>query len=134
MNNLNRFGVSIDAKLLKEFDEQIEKIGYSTRSKAIGDLINTFIVSKRWEEDELIAGAITMLYDHHNKEMLTTVMDMQHDYYNIIISTQHVHLDHDNCLEIIAVKGNSNRIKELYEKLKSTKSVAQCNISITSAP
>lgn len=105
MSKLVRFGVSLEEKLLKKFDILIKGKNYSNHSEAFRDLIRQELVTKERDIDAEIAGAITLIYDHHHGELLNKVTDIQHDSQKVIISTQHVHLDHDNCLEIVAVRG-----------------------------
>lgn len=128
MSETVRFGVSIDAKLLKRFDKQIHEKNYQNRSEAIRDLIRDSLVKEEWETDQIIAGGIVLVYDHHHTSTVTKLMDIQHDYHHEVISTQHIHLDHDNCLEIVAVKGTSQQIKELFNRLKATKGIKHISI------
>jgi CopG family nickel-responsive transcriptional regulator len=89
------------------------------------------MVKKEWEEGGEVAGAITFIYDHHKRDLLNRIMDLQHDYQTIIISTQHIHLDHDNCLEIVAVKGTAGDVLELADALKALKGVRHGTLSMT---
>jgi CopG family nickel-responsive transcriptional regulator len=123
MNELVRFGVSLEDDLLKKFDRHIKRHKYTNRSEAIRDLIRDELVKKEWTENKEVTGAITLVYDHHTRELVTKVLDVQHDYHACILSTQHIHLDHHNCFEIIVTKGKSKEIEELFQKLKSIKSV-----------
>ena len=123
MSNLVRFGVSLEDDLLTKFDRHIKRRKYTNRSEAIRDLIRDELVKEEWTENKEVTGAITVVYDHHTRELVTKVLDIQHDYHNCILSTQHIHLDHHNCFEIIVTKGKSKEIEELYQKLKSVKSV-----------
>ncbi|MGP8153880.1 MAG: nickel-responsive transcriptional regulator NikR [Smithella sp.] len=123
MSKLVRFGVSLDENLLGKFDIHIKKHKYTNRSEAIRDLIREELIKKEWTENKDVTGAITLVYDHHTRELVTKVLDIQHDYHACILSTQHIHLDHHNCFEIIVTKGNSKAIEELYQRLKSVKSV-----------
>lgn len=132
MAELIRFGVSIEDNLLKKFDKLISKKGYSTRSEALRDLIRQELVKKEWEENQDVAGTITFIYDHHIRGLSSQLTDLQHDHQEIIISSQHIHLDHHNCLEIIAVKGNSNKVQKLANVLKSVKGVRHGALSMTS--
>jgi CopG family nickel-responsive transcriptional regulator len=132
MTELLRFGVSLEQDLLQKFDQHIRKEGYTNRSEAIRDLIRKELVKKRWQEGKETAGAITLVYDHHRSDLLNKLIDMQHDYQQIILSSQHVHLDHDNCLEIIAVKGDARKVDELAGKLKSLKGVKHGTLSMSS--
>jgi len=110
MAEIVRFGVSLEKTLLKQFDRRIEEQGYTNRSEAIRDLIRQELLKKEWEEDQEVAGSITYTYDHHQRDLLNKIIDVQHDFQDVIKSTQHIHLNHDNCLEIIAVKGSSTLI------------------------
>lgn len=123
MSKLIRFGVSLDEELLMKFDRHIKAKKYTNRSEAIRDMIREELVRKEWSENREVTGAITLVYDHHTRELINKVLDVQHDYHTCILSTQHIHLDHHNCFEIVVTKGKSKEIEELYQKLKSIKSV-----------
>lgn len=132
MSELVRFGVSLEKSLLEKFDEIIREKNYTNRSEAFRDMIRQELVKKEWVEGEEVAGAITLIYDHHRKDLLSRITDIQHNYQNLIISTQHVHLDHDNCLEIVAVKGNATEIQRLTDKMKSIKGVKHGMLNMAS--
>jgi CopG family nickel-responsive transcriptional regulator len=123
MSKLVRFGVSLEEDLLFKFDCHIKKNKYTNRSEALRDMIREELVKKEWTENKEVTGAITLVYDHHTRELVTKVLDVQHDHHACILSTQHIHLDHHNCFEIIVTKGKSKEIEELYQKLKSIKNV-----------
>lgn len=126
---LVRFGVSMEEKLLEAFDRFIRRGGYKNRSEAIRDIIRKEFVEEEWEKDTIVAGCIILVYDHHKRELVSRIMEIQHDYNEIIISTQHIHMDHHNCLEIVAVKGNSETIKKLYGMMKALKGVKYSALS-----
>ena len=128
---LIRFGISLDKELLKKFDHLIRGKQYSNRSEAIRDLIRESLVKKEWEGNKEVAGAITLVYNHHKRELVGKLMDVQHHYHDIIISTQHIHLDGHNCLEIVAVKGTSKEVEELFWKLKSAQGVKHGGFTLT---
>jgi CopG family transcriptional regulator, nickel-responsive regulator len=123
MSKLVRFGVSLEEDLLVKFDRLIKQRKYTNRSEALRDLIREELIKKEWMENKVVTGAITLVYDHHTRELVTKVLDVQHDYHTCILSSQHIHLDHHNCFEIIVTKGKSKEIEELFQKLKSIKSV-----------
>ena len=123
MSKLVRFGVSLEEDLLVQFDRLIKQRKYTNRSEAIRDLLREELVKKEWSENKEVTGAITLVYDHHARELVTKVLDVQHDYHTCILSSQHIHLDHHNCFEIIVTKGKSKEIEELFQKLKSLKNV-----------
>ena len=125
-----RFGVSIEESLLKKFDSFISANNYKNRSEALRDLIRIALVEEEWENaDEEVAGAIVLVYNHHKRELVDKLLDIQHDYNKYIISSQHIHLDHDNCLEIIVVKGSIKFTQEILSKLKSAKGVKHASLT-----
>jgi CopG family nickel-responsive transcriptional regulator len=132
MSELVRFGVSLEKELLAKFDAFIRNRNYTNRSEAFRDLIRQELIKKEWLEGEDVAGAITLIYDHHRKDLLSKITDIQHNYQKVIISTQHVHLDHDNCLEIVAVKGTPGEVQKLADRLKSIKGVKHGTLSMSS--
>ena len=132
MSEIVRFGVSLEKSLLEKFDRLIDKKEYTTRSEALRDLIRQELVKEEWEEDQDVAGTITFIYDHHKRGLSSQLTDLQHDHQEIIISTQHIHLDHHNCLEIVAVKGNASDVQRLANALQSVKGVRHGALSMTS--
>jgi len=133
VSEIIRFGVSLEKTLLQRFDRLIRGRKYTNRSEALRDLIRKELVEIEWKEDREVAGAITYVYDHHRRELLNRLTDLQHDYQQIIISTQHIHLDHDHCLEIVAVRGRAKSIRQLADALKAVKGVRHGTLSMTSA-
>jgi CopG family nickel-responsive transcriptional regulator len=133
MGVIYRFGISLEKHLIDAFDRHIKAKNYKNRSEAIRDLIREELVQKNWTEGGIVAGAIVMTYDHHKRELVGKMLDMQHDFQRIIISTQHVHLDHHHCLEIIAVRGNAREVERLSTNLKSFVGVKNLNLSISSS-
>ena len=132
MSELFRFGVSLEKGLLDRFDRLIRGKNYTNRSEAFRDLIRQELVKKQWQEGKEIAGAITFIYDHHKRELLNKITDIQHNFQKVIISTQHIHLDHNNCLEIVAVIGNPKEAQKLADTLKSIKGVKHGTLSMSS--
>lgn len=131
MAGIARFGVSLEKELLKKFDILINSKKYTNRSEAIRDLIRETLVKDEWEKGGEVAGAVILVYDHHKRELVNKVIDIQHDYGEIIISAQHVHIDHDNCMEIIAVKGEAKYMKNLFERLRAIKGVKHGAFNMT---
>ncbi|MFQ5867251.1 MAG: nickel-responsive transcriptional regulator NikR [bacterium] len=130
MPYLVRFGVSVEKELLTKFDKHIKEKDYPTRSKAIGDLIRENLVKKEWVEGREIVGAITLVYNHHKRELVNRLTDVQHNFHQIIISSQHVHLDENNCVEIVVVKGKPKQVEKLAYRLKSTKGVKHGSLTM----
>lgn len=123
MSELTRFGVSLKKELLQKFDKHIKARGYPTRSKAVADLIRDSLVREQWLEGKEVAGAVTIVYNHHRRDLVNKLTAIQHEHHDLIISSQHIHLDKDNCLEIIIARGKSKEIEKLADRLKSTKGV-----------
>jgi len=130
---LVRFGVSLENDLLDKFDALIGERGYASRSEALRDLIRGMLIERTWKAGEEVAGAVTLVYDHHRKDLMSRITDVQHDYHHLIISTQHIHLDHDHCLEIIAVRGRAGDLSRLADSLRSIKGVIHGTVSMSSA-
>ena len=134
MEKLIRFGVSMENDLLEEFDMLINRKGYSNRSEAIRDLVRENLIEESIKnENENAFGILTTLYDHHKHELDEKLKDFQHDHYKSIISTTHIHLDHDNCLEVIILKDKAGKIKQISDKLLSFKGVKHGKLSLTIA-
>lgn len=133
MAELIRFGVSISEDLLEQFDKLIVQKGCSNRSEAIRDLIRNQLVELEWENnEEEVAGTVTLIYDHHVRGLSDLLLELQHNYYQLILSTMHLHLDHHNCLEVLAVKGTADKVRQLADHLISVKGVKHGKLTITS--
>lgn len=124
MPKLVRFGISMDSRLLKRFDQMIAEKGYSNRSEAIRDLIRDQLVDATWKEERKeVVGTITLVYDHEIRELSDRLIDLQHGFHDRIISTLHVHLDQHNCLEVLVVRGKGSDVKHIAERLIGVKGV-----------
>jgi CopG family nickel-responsive transcriptional regulator len=123
--------MSLESGLLEQFDAFLQAEGYPTRSEAIKALMRHRLSEQSWAKDEQVAGSITLVYDHHRPGIVKKLMDIQHHYGSTVVSTQHVHLDHHHCLEMIVVRGKASRIRELVSMLKSTKGVKHNSLVMT---
>jgi len=124
MSKLVRFGISMDGRLLKKFDQMTTEKGYSNRSEAIRDLIRDRLVDAIWKEEEKpVVGTITLVYNHEIRELSDRLIDLQHQFHNRIISSLHVHLDKHNCLEVLIVKGKGKDVRHIAERLIGIKGV-----------
>jgi len=132
MSEVIRFSVSIEGDLLSAFDRLIASRGHDNRSEAIRDAIRRQLISREWEEGDEVAGVITLLYDHHHPGLAETITGIQHQAISQVISTTHIHLDANNCLEFIAVKGEGRTIQALADRLQSLKGVKHGEIAATS--
>jgi len=128
---VSRFGVSLEGELLEALDNYVTENNFPNRSQAIRQLIEKNTVEKKWQCNNTVAGAITLVYDHHKRDLGRKIADIQHDYFKEILATQHFHLSHETCLEIIAVKGQAYRLTELSDKLISLKGVRHGKLVMT---
>jgi len=131
---LSRIGVAIDTDLLRHFDHLIAERGYTNRSEAFRDLIRDELVQKQAESpDSQVVGTVTLVYDHHVRMLSDKLTDIQHDFHRSILSTLHVHLDHDNCLEVLVVRGKAGEVRKVADVLISTKGVKHGRLTITTS-
>ncbi len=132
MGETIRFGISIDDKLLDSFDRLIELKGYMNRSEAIRDLIRAALVELKWEggEEETV-GTVTLVYDHHVRDLSDKLTEQQHSHYNQIISALHIHLDAHNCLEVLVVRGRARDVKKIADELIGVKGVKHGKLVMT---
>jgi len=130
--SLVRFGVSLEKELLAQFDKLCSQHKYENRSEAIRDLIRDNLVKQQWTDTNAeVSGVISLVYDHHKRELVDYLINIQHDHQGMVVASQHVHLDHDNCLEVIIVKGEAQGVVELASKLRSTKGVKHGELTMT---
>ena len=133
MDKLTRFGVSMDDTLLKKFDHLIEKKGYSTRSEAIRDLVREkFIEENVADSNKILFGVLTIVYNHHQREIDEKLKEFQHDNFKSVISTTHIHINHHDCLEVIILKDKSSKITKIADKVISYKGVKHGKLVLTS--
>ena len=133
MSDIIRFGVSIDQDLLENYDRLIAERGYATRSEALRDLIRETLIQHKIEtESEIQAlGSLTLVYDHHARNLSQEMGNFQHEFHEIILSVMHLHVSHDDCLEIIALRGIVSEIVALANGLLSLKGVKNGKLFLT---
>jgi len=129
---LKRFSISLDEKLLEQFDNYIRPRGYSNRSEAVRDLIRKVLVNEEWAQDSEVVGVVSIVYNHHQPQLQEKMTEIQHAYHHAITSSTHVHMDHDNCLEVTIVKGRASQVQALAEQMISLRGVKDGNLSMTS--
>jgi len=135
MNDLSRIGVAIEANLLARFDRLIERRGYPSRSEAFRDLIRDALMAESAQAaSSPVVGSVTLVYDHHVRQLTAKLTALQHQFHGAIVSTLHVHLDHDNCLEVIVVRGKARDVRRLADALISTKGVRHGQLTIAASP
>ncbi len=134
MSGLSRIGVAIDSELLAKFDRLIAQRKYTNRSEAFRDLIRDELVERAWESPESqVVGTVTLVYDHHVRLLNEKLTDIQHEFHRLILSTLHVHLDHDHCLEVLVVRGKSADVRKVADTLISAKGVKHGRLTITTS-
>lgn len=135
MADLARFGVSIDQRLLERFDQLIGEKGYVNRSEALRDLIRNALIEDQLSRDTTTAtvGTVTLVYDHHTRDLADKLTEHQHSHHDAIISALHVHLDAHHCLEVVVLKGTAAVVKRLADELLGTKGVRHGKLVMTTA-
>ena len=129
---VERVGVSFEPELLQKFDSLIKKMGYTNRSEAIRDLVRKEIVASAIKQEECeVIGTLTIMYDHHEGNILEKLIHLEHQHNDEISFTSHIHIDAHNCLEIIILRGNNRQVKQLAERVRSLKGVKHGDLSIT---
>ena len=133
MGELSRIGVAIDSELLEKFDQHIGARGYTNRSEAFRDLIRDKLVRDAAQApNREVVGTVTLVYDHHARLLNEKLTEVQHGAFRNILSTLHVHLDHDNCLEVVIVRGKAKDVHRIADALISMKGVKHGQLAVTS--
>ncbi|MDD4755794.1 MAG: nickel-responsive transcriptional regulator NikR [Prolixibacteraceae bacterium] len=131
--SVTRFGVSLDGKLLEALDDYVSENRFANRSRAIRHLIEKFLVEQKWKCDNIVAGALTLVFDHNKTDILRKSSEIQFEYKDFILSTQGFYLNDQNYLQIIAVKGPSRKLTEISEKLISIKGIQHGKLVMSKA-
>jgi CopG family transcriptional regulator, nickel-responsive regulator len=132
MSELCRIGISVDSDLLERFDAFIGAQGYTNRSEAFRDLVRDRLIRQTVQSpQEEVVGTITLVYDHHVRLLPEKLTELQHDHQRVIVSSLHVHLDHDNCLEVLVVRGKSGEVRKLANLLTSPRGVKHGQLTVT---
>ena len=132
MGKTIRFGISLDEKLLESYDQLIEAKGYMNRSEAIRDLIRSALVEEKWDAgDAEMVGTVTLVYNHHVRDLSDKLTEHQHAHHDRVISALHVHLDAHNCLEVLVVRGRAWEVKRIADELIGVKGVKHGQLVMT---
>ncbi len=131
MAELIRTGLSLEKDLLERFDAAIHRKGYQNRSEAIRDLIREHLVEEAAEENKMIVGTLTMVYDHHQPNLSAKLIEAQHEASSKVLAATHVHLDHHHCLEVVILKGRSGEVKNLADRILSLRGVKHGRLTVT---
>jgi len=134
MSRISRFGVSLEEDLLRSFDRSIAEMGYANRSEAIRDLIRDHLIQKKVAKGEgEIVGVVSLVYDHRTHRLGDILADMQHKAQVAINASLHIHLDENNCLEVIVLRGEAEKVHGVAGRLIATKGVENGKLITTSA-
>jgi CopG family transcriptional regulator, nickel-responsive regulator len=129
---LCRFSISMARELVGQLDAMAETKGYANRSQAVSDMVRAHLVEHHGLTGEHeIAGTITLVYDHHKRNIQAILTDIQHDHGDLIIATMHIHLDHHNCMEVLAVRGRADAVKKAADQLIAAKGVKHGKLTVT---
>lgn len=123
----------MDEDLLTRFDALIAERGYRNRSEAIRDLIRESLARREWERGAEVVGVVVLVYNHHQRELTDRLVDLQHRHQRLVLATMHVHLDEENCLELLAVRGSGAEVQRLADQLGSLRGVKQSRLAVTVA-
>ena len=130
---VSRFGVSLDEELLKALDNFVSENGFANRSQAIRHLIEKNMVEEKWKCDNVVAGAVVLVFSHDKTEILKKSSDIRFEYSSYILSVQGFHLNETNYMEIIAVKGPSKTLTEISDKLIGLKGIQHGKLVMSKA-
>jgi CopG family transcriptional regulator, nickel-responsive regulator len=126
VSSVVRFSVSLEPDLLAKFDTYCEEQKFATRSEAVRQLLRETLTGHEWIADaEDAAATLTIVYDHHKTSLMEKLLELQHRHAEMVVSTMHVHLDHDHCLEVIVLRGRSGKLQQMAAELKGLKGIHQ---------
>ncbi len=135
MSNLVRFTVSLEAELLDSFDRYCQEGKFATRSEAIRQLLREALNNHAWESDTQDAAAtLTLVYDHHRTHLSERLVELQHRAGDMVVSSMHVHLDHDNCLEVIVLRGRAAALLQIAAELRGLKGIHKGQLVLATSP
>jgi CopG family transcriptional regulator, nickel-responsive regulator len=135
VSDLVRFSVSLEGDLLEQFDRFCQEGRFATRSEAIRQLLRETLTNHAWASDARDAAAtLTLVYDHHRTRLTEKLLELQHRHADLVVSTMHVHLDHDTCLEVIALRGKARALQEIAFELRGLKGIQKGQLVLAAAP
>ena len=133
MSDIIRFGVSIEQDLLENYDRLVAERGYATRSEALRDLIREALIQQKIkaETGTLVLGSLTLVYDHHARNLAQEMTEIQHNFHDLVLSVMHLHVNHNDCMEVIALRGIVSEVVELANGLVSLKGIKHGKLFLT---
>lgn len=133
VSELVRLSISLEQPLMRQLERLVKKSGYANRSEFVRDMIRRRLVEEQWsDERQEVVGTITMIYDHHARQLSDKIVDIQHDYHERVLATTHVHLSHDRCAEMIMIHGHADEIREIANRLRQLRGVLHAELAMSS--
>jgi CopG family nickel-responsive transcriptional regulator len=129
MSELVRISMSIEQPLYERLEELVARSGYSNRSEFVRDLVRNRLVEEEWAHEDDLLGTISMVYDHHSRNLSHKLTSLQHDFPGTVLATTHVHLDHHHCAEMVMVRGRGEEIKTLVDLIHREKGVLHASLA-----
>lgn len=134
MSDIVRFSVSVESDLLDEFDRFFRAEQFATRSEAVRQMIRETLTRRAWaSESELVAGTLTLVYDHHRPQLRDRLIQLQHDNTDLVVSVLHAHLDHATCMEVIMLRGPAGRLLKVAAQLRGMKGIYKGELVMANA-
>ena len=131
MAGMRRFGVSVDNDLLSKFDRLIAAKGYANRCEALRDLMRKALIEKAWDQNVPTVATVTLVYDHHDPGLEAELTEIQHHHHDLVVAAMHSHLDEEDCLEVVILKGKARSIQHLADELIAAKGVKHGDMVLT---
>lgn len=131
---MERVTISLEKELLDEFDKYLTRKGYLNRSEAVRDLVRDRLQEDRAADSDSghSVGCVSYVYDHHQRGLAQRLTTAQHDHHDLVLSSMHVHLDHENCLEVTLLRGPTRDVRAFAEALVAQTGVRHGRVSLTS--
>ena len=133
MSELVRLSISLEKPLLAKLERLVKTSRYTNRSEFIRDLIRQRLVEQQWSDTrQEVVGTITLIYDHHARQLAEKLVNIQHDHHNNVMATTHVHLSHDLCAEMIMVRGSASSVRQIADRLRQQRGVLHAELAMSS--
>jgi CopG family nickel-responsive transcriptional regulator len=132
MPDLVRMSLAMERPLLDQFERAAREARYANRSEFVRDMVRDHLAKRQWTRNEEVLGTITLVYNHHFRQLNEKLTDLQHDFHDCVLAATHVHLDEDICAEMILVKGRARKIEEIANLLRQQKGVLHASLSMSS--
>jgi CopG family nickel-responsive transcriptional regulator len=134
MEKMVRLCISLPEALLEELDKRVISKGYASRSELVRDLIRDLLAQESWEEDKEVLAVLSLIYDHHDKELVYRLLDLQHRHHLSVLSSTHLHLDHHHCLEVLILRGRAQELESLSTSIAGLRGIKLSKLSRLALP